>query len=169
MTKTILHIATSIDGFIADSNGNSNFSATAQKTDTTFDEFYASVGSVVMGRKTYDYLKDKTPDLFKDKQVYVITHYLRQKEDNITFIHEDIMGCVKDLKKTQDKNIWIVGGAEIANILLKEKMIDELVLTIVPVILGSGTRLFKDDNPTIQMKLEEVKTFDDIVQTKYVF
>lgn len=169
MTKTILHIATSVDGFIADLNGNSDFSETAQKSDLTFDDFYASVGSVVMGRKTYDYLKNKTPALFKDKQVYVITHYLRQKEDNITFIHEDIMGCVKNLKKTQDKNIWIVGGSEIANILLKEKMIDELVLTTVPVILGSGTRLFKDDNPTIQMKLEEVKTFDDIVQTKYVF
>lgn len=169
MTKTILHIATSIDGFIADSNGNSNFSETAQKTDTTFAEFYASVGSVIMGRKTYDYLKDRMPDLFKDKQVYVITHYLRQKEDNITFIHEDIMGCVNDLKKTQDKNIWIVGGSEIANILLKEKMIDELVLTTVPVILGSGTRLFKNDNPTIQMKLEEVKTFDNMVQTKYTF
>ena len=99
MTKTILHIATSIDGFIADSNGNSDFSAMAQKADTTFDEFYASVGSVVMGRKTYDYLKDKTPDLFKDKQVYVITHYLRQKEDNITFIHEDIMGCVMNRRQ----------------------------------------------------------------------
>ena len=169
MTKTILHIATSVDGFIADKNGSSDFAQAAQKNDERFSDFYASVGSVVMGRKTYDYLKDKVPNLFKDKQVYVITHYLRQKEDNITFIHEDIMGCVQNLKKTQDKNIWVLGGSEIVNILLKEKMIDEMILTTAPLILGNGTRLFKDDNPQIQMKLEETKVFDGFIQTRYTF
>ena len=122
MTKTILHIATSIDGFIADKNGNSAFSIASQKADTEFKDFYTSIEAVVMGRKTYDHLKNKTPDLFKDKQVYVITHYLRQKEDNITFIHEDIMGCITNLKKNLKGDIWIVGGSEIVNILLKEKI-----------------------------------------------
>ena len=66
-----------------------------------------------MGRKTYDYLKVKTPELFKEKEVYVITHYLRQKEDNVTFVHENIKGCLQNLKETKEKDIWILGGAEI--------------------------------------------------------
>ena len=143
MTKAILHIATSVDGFIANKEGSSEFALAAQKADKKFKEFYDSVGSVVMGRKTYDYLKDKTPALFKEKEVYVITHYLRQKEENITFVHEDIKGCIENLKQTKGKNIWILGGSEIINILIKENMSDEFILTTVPIVLGNGTRLFK--------------------------
>ena len=169
MTKTILHIATTIDGFIADNNGNSDFAIEAQKADENFKDFYDSVGAVVMGRRTYDYLKNQNTTLFEDKPVYVITHYLRQQEDNVTFIHEDIKGCVTELKNKQEKNVWILGGSEIANILLKEHMIDEVVLTVAPVILGGGTRLFKDDNPVIKMKLDQNRVFDGFVQNIYHF
>ena len=169
MAETILHICTTIDGFIADENGNSDFVFASQKADKAFKDFYASVGSVVMGRKTYDYLKDKEPDLFKDKEVFVITHYLRQKENNVTFVHEDIMGSVMNLKKNSNKNVWILGGSEIVNILLKENMLDKAILTTAPIILGTGIRLFKNDNPRIEMKLIETKTFDGFVQTHYEF
>ncbi len=169
MTKAILNITTSLDGFIADENGNSEFSFDAQKADKGFKDFYKSVGSVVMGRKTYDYLKEKQPKLFKDKDVFVITHYLRQKEDNVTFVHEDIMGCVMNLKKNTNKDIWIVGGSEIVNILIKEALLDEVIITTAPIILGTGIRLFKNDNPVIDVKLAEAKSFDGFVQTKYTF
>ncbi|MBE6449666.1 MAG: dihydrofolate reductase [Alphaproteobacteria bacterium] len=167
MIKAVLHIATSVDGFIANKEGSSEFALAAQKADKNFKKFYDSVGSVVMGRKTYDYLKVKTPELFKEKEVYVITHYLRQKEDNITFVHENIKGCLQNLKETKEKDIWILGGAEIINILIKENMIDEMVLTTVPVILGTGTRLFKDDNPQKLLTVKECLNFDGFVQTHY--
>ena len=169
MTKVILHICTSIDGFIADEEGNSDFVFEAQETDPEFEKFYNSVDSVVMGRKTYDYLKETQPKLFKEKNVYVITHYLRQKEKNVTFIHEDIMGCVKNLKKNSKKDIWILGGAEIANILLKEKLLNEAVITIAPVILGNGVRLFKEDNPCLTATLKSGQVFGDFIQATYKF
>ena len=169
MAKAILHICTSVDGFIADENGSSNFVFKAQEADSDFEKFYNSVGSVVMGRKTYDYLKDKQPNLFKDKDVFVITHYLRQKEKNITFIHEDIMGCITDLKKNSKKDIWILGGSEIVNILLKEKLLDKAIITTAPIVLGKGVRLFKNDNPNIDLKLVSAQTFADFVQVEYKF
>ncbi|MBO5997551.1 MAG: dihydrofolate reductase [Alphaproteobacteria bacterium] len=167
MTKVILHICTSVDGFISDEDGNSDFVFEAQEADPEFKKFYDSVGSVVMGRKTYDYLKETQPKLFKEKDVYVITHYLRQKEKNVTFIHENIMGRIKDLKKNSKENIWLLGGSEITNILLKEKLLDEAVITIAPVILGKGIRLFKDDNPCIKAKLKGSQVFDEFVQATY--
>ena len=165
--KVILHICTSIDGFIADENGDSDFVFEAQETDPEFEKFYNSVDSVIIGRKTYDYLKDKQPKLFKEKDVFVITHYLRQKEKNVTFVHEDIMGCVKDLKKKSKKDIWVLGGAEIVNILLKEKLLDKAVITTAPVVLGSGIRLFKDDNPCLKAKLKEAQIFGGYTQATY--
>lgn len=165
--KCILHIVTSVDGFIADGNGNSDFSFAAIKADPHFKSFYDSVSSVVMGRKTYDRIKANSANLFKDKNVYVITHYLRQKEDNVTFVHENIMGLVQNLKKQEKGHVWLLGGAEITNILLKEKQIDEMILTQAPFLLGQGTRLFKDDNPTEKLIFEEVRTFADYIQLHY--
>ena len=165
--KCILHIVTSVDGFIADENGISEFSFAAVKADPEFKTFYDSVSSVVMGRKSYDRIKMNSGNLFKDKDVYVITHYLRQKEENITFVQENIMGLVQNLKKQGKGHIWLLGGAEITNILLKEKQIDEIILTQAPFLLGQGTRLFKDDNPTEKLVLEGVRTFGDYVQTHY--
>ena len=169
MAKVILHICTSIDGFIADENGDSDFVFEAQEADPDFKKFYDSVDSVIIGRKTYDYLKDKQPKLFKEKNVFVITHYLRQKEKNVTFVHEDIMGCVKSLKKSAKKDIWILGGSEIVNILLKEKLLDKAIITTAPIVLGNGIRLFKDDNPCIKPKLKEAQIFDGFTQATYTF
>lgn len=169
MAKVILHITTSLDGFIADENGNSDFARAAEQADTGFAAFYDSVGSVVMGRKTYDYLKNRNAELFTDKDVFVITHYLRQKENNATFIHEDIMGQIEALKKQSGKDVWLLGGSEVVNILIKERLVDEIVLTTAPLILGTGTRLFKNDNPTELVKLVSTTHFGDYVQTVYRF
>ena len=77
------------------------------------------------------------------------------------------MGFVKNLKKNSKKDIWVLGGSEIVNILLKEKLLDKVVITAAPIILGTGIRLFKDDNPCLKAKLKDVKAFDGFVQTAY--
>ena len=122
-----------------------------------------------MGRKTYDYLKQEAPKMLSQKHIFVITHYLRQQEDNIVFIHENILGNLNTLKQSAKKDIWVIGGAQIANILIQEKLIDEMVLTTVPVLLGNGIRLFNDNNDLQNLKLEESRTFEDCVQNKYTF
>lgn len=165
--KCILHIATSVDGFIADENGKRDWTFDAQRADTDFKAFYDNVDDVIMGRKTYDQVKADGQQMFKDKKVFVITHYLRQKEANVTFVHEDIKGLIQNLKNENGGNIWILGGSEIVNILIKENLIDELVITSVPVLLGKGVRLFKDDNPTIALDLKEVKSYQGYTQTTY--
>ncbi len=166
--KCILHITMSLDGFIADENGNRNpLIEQGRQDNDDFQQFLDSVDVILMGRKTYDQIKNLPEWPYPGKKVFVITHYLKQNDANVTFIHENIMGLVQDLKAEGGKNIWVLGGSEIANILIKEELLDEYVLITAPVILGKGVRLFKDDNPTVYLKLEETNPFGECVLTRY--
>jgi len=72
----------------------------------------------------------------------------------------DLTELVKRLKSENGKNIYCDGGAEVINGLLKHDLIDECIISIVPVLLGNGTRLFKDGRPEQTLELVKVKTFE---------
>ena len=166
--KCILYITTSLDGFIADENGNSDclIKESRQKSED-FQTFLSSVDVILMGRKTYDQVKSLAQWPYKEKKVYVITHYLKQNDEHVTFIHENIMGLVQKLKAEEGKNIWVMGGSEITNILIKEDLLDEYILMTAPILLGKGIRLFKDDNPKISLKLQESRPIEDYILSYY--
>jgi dihydrofolate reductase len=67
---------------------------------------------------------------------------------------------VSRLKAEEGKDIFIDGGAEIVNELLQEKLIDELIISIIPILLGDGTRLFKDGRPEQRLQLVSANQFD---------
>ena len=67
---------------------------------------------------------------------------------------------VQQLKSESGKNIYCDGGAEVINELLKNDLIDEFIISVVPVLLGNGTRLFKDGRPEQLLELVNSKTFD---------
>jgi len=167
MAKMILNMSMSVDGFIATDSGDGAFALKNLKADPLFTNFYESVDSIVMGRRTYDYLKQADPTILTQKHIFVITHYLRQTEDNIVFLHENIIDTLNTLKQSGKNDIWVMGGAQIANVLLKEKLIDEMILTTAPILLGNGIRLFNDDNVLQNLHLEQSRTFADCVQNKY--
>jgi dihydrofolate reductase len=105
-----------------------------------------------------------------DKETYVVTRKAREKEGNRTFYNGELRELVKKLKSTEGKNIFCDGGAEIVNELLKEKLIDELIVSIIPVLLGEGVRLFKDGTPEQELKLVSAKNYETgLVQLHYNF
>ena len=68
----------------------------------------------------------------------------------------------------QNKNIWLVGGANLTNQFLKENLIDEMIISIMPSFLGEGVRLFRDDNLELSFKLINSKSYDcGVVQVHY--
>lgn len=167
--KCILYITTSLDGFIADENGNRNMLIEQSRDEVgNLSQFLETVDVILMGRKTYDQIKNLPEWPYPGKKVYVITHYLKQNDEHVTFVHENIMGLVQDLKAQSGKNIWVMGGSEITNILVKEGLFDEYIIITTPILLGKGVRLFKDDNPTVYLKLEENKVFGDCVLSRYI-
>ena len=172
MSKIILYIATSLDGYIADINGNidwlTKFGFT-NKMQSFYDKFYNNISTVIMGNKTYQQIiNELSPKTwpYKEKNTFVYTKSKFENKKNIFFINKDIIEETKKLKQTSNENIWLVGGSEIVNTLLKENLIDEIIISIMPVLIGTGIPLFK--NVKSDFKLSYCENMDnDIVMLKY--
>jgi dihydrofolate reductase len=161
--KLILYIAASLDGFIAGENDNLNFLKAVEKEgeDYGYSEFIETVDTIIMGRKTYDWVMNHVPEfIHADKETYIITRSKRPSKGKITFYNGSLTDLVKRLKMIKGKNIFCDGGAEIVNELLKHNLIDEFIISVIPVLLGSGTRLFFDNRQELKLQFVSSKTFD---------
>lgn len=169
--KVILYIASSLDSYIAKPNDDLSFLSIVEKEGENYgyDQFIQSVDTVIIGRKTYDWVMKHVPEfVHKDKDSFVITRTTKPSEGKIQFYTGDLKELVIRLKQKEGKNIFVDGGAEIVNELMKHHLIDEIILSIIPVILGEGIKLFKDGIPEEKLILESSKSFDTgLVQLHY--
>ena len=165
MKKIILFIASSLDGYIARENGNIDW--LPQNTTSGYDEFYKSIDTVIMGKKTYDQILTFGDYPYNDKKSYVFTRNSEHsKDENTEFVH-DVDKLVKDIISNSGTNIWLVGGAEIISTFVNFGCVDEIILSIIPIVLGKGIPLFK--NIQKETKLEFIKTtdYDTLVELHY--
>ena len=169
--KLILYIATSLDGYIAGPDDDLSFLSLVEKEgqDYGYTDFLKTVDTVILGRRTYDWVIKNAGELsYPDKEVYVITRKERENIGKVEFYCGDLEELIKKLKSTSGKNIFCDGGAQIVNQLLKFRLIDEFVISVIPVLLGNGTKLFQDFISTQNLKLIESKQFESgLVQLKY--
>lgn len=160
-----LFIATSLDGYIAKPNNDLGFLRLVEKEgeDYGYADFTATIDTLIVGRKTYDFVLKEIGVSHYDngeRDVYVITRTERPRTGRTIFYTGSLVELVQRLKSETGKNIYCDGGAEIINELLKNDLIDELVISVIPVLVGGGTRLFKDGRPEQLLELVRVKTFD---------
>jgi len=165
MRTLSLFIATSLDGYIAKPNDDLSFLKLVEKEgeDYGYAEFTSTIDTIIIGRKTYDYvLKEIGASHYDngDKNIYVITRTEKPGVGRTTFYTGDLTKLIQQLKSGNGKNIYCDGGAEIINELLKDDLIDEFIISIVPVLVGNGTRLFKDNRPEQELELIGSKTFE---------
>lgn len=160
--RTILYIAVSLDGFISDSNGSVAFleqvsSDHESSSDAPgYETFIQTVDTVIMGYATYhQVVTELAPDQwpYADLDSYVLTHKNIPDKERIFFRNIPAVELVRQLKTRSSKNIWICGGAQVAGQLMVAGAIDEYHLTIIPVLLGQGIRLFPDLTPPVPLKL----------------
>jgi len=165
MRKISLFIAMSLDGYIAKPNDDLSFLKIVEKEgeDYGYKEFTDTVDTLIIGRKTYDYVLKEIGSSHYDngqRDVYVITRTERPQVGRTIFYTGNITDLVKRLKSEKGKDIYCDGGAEVINELLKCDLIDEFIISVIPVLLGNGTRLFKDGRPEQTLEFIEVKTFE---------
>ena len=165
MRKISLFIAMSLDGYIAKPNDDLSFLKIVEKEgeDYGYAEFTARIDTIIIGRKTYDYvLKEIGASHYDNGQrdVYVITRTERPQVGRTTFYTGNLTELVDRLKSESGKNIYCDGGAEAINELLKHDLIDEFIISVIPVLLGNGTRLFKDGRPEEILEFITTKTFE---------
>ena len=157
--KTILYTAVSLDGFIADKNGGIEW---LEKQDIgpegqeSYENFIQTVDTVVMGYTTYHQITTELSAGFwpdEGKMTYVMTHRAMEDKENIKFVNSPLDQFISALKDRPGKDIWICGGADLVNQLIKSGLISRFHISVIPVILGNGIRLFHEGNPANQLKL----------------
>ena len=165
MRKISLFIAMSLDGYIAKPNDDLTFLKLVEKAgeDYGYGEFTDTIDTLIIGRRTYDYvLKNVGLSHYDNGQrdVYVITRTERPKVGRTTLYTGNLSELVKRLKSEKGKNIYCDGGAEIINELLQHDLIDEFIISVIPMLVGNGTKLFKDGRPEQTLEFLGVKTFE---------
>ena len=173
MRKLSLFIATSFDGYIAKPNDDLSFLRLVEKEgeDYGYAEFTANIDTIILGRKTYDYvLKEIGPSHYDNekRKVYVVTRTNKPSVGRITYYSGNLTELVQQLKLEKGKNIYCDGGSEIVNALLRSDLIDEMIISVIPVLLGNGTRLFHDNRPEQELELVGSKSFESgLIQLHY--
>ncbi|MDQ1150257.1 dihydrofolate reductase [Sphingobacterium zeae] len=173
MRKISLFIAMSLDGYIAKPNDDLSFLKLVEKEgeDYGYTEFMCQIDTIIVGRKTYDYVVREIGATHYDngqRDVYVITRTEKPKVGRTIFYTGDLIELVAQLKSLAGKNIYCDGGAEVINAFLKCGLIDDFVISVIPILLGNGTKLFKDGRPEQALQFMTSKVFDTgLIQLHY--
>jgi dihydrofolate reductase len=171
MNRTVLYLAQSLDGFIAGRNDDISWLFRYNDIDYGYQEFFATIGAIIKGRRTHEVEIQNGWENAHPVPTFVLSHRepaRRPQRGDVVFTSEDIGEVLKKAKQATRKNVWIEGGASVAQQFLDRGLIDEFVLAIVPVILGDGIRLFGKTNGRIELSLREVREYGKgLVQLVY--
>lgn len=169
MRSIILGLGISLDGYIARPDGAVDF--LFMPKNYSMAEFFRRVDTAIMGRKTLDVAVKMGGGAasFGSMAAYVFSRSQPPgKRDGMTFVNEPVQEFVAQLRKQKGKDIWLMGGGELAREFLKADLVDELYLGIVPVLLGEGIPLFPSGFPQRDFTLLENKTFSKgLITLKY--
>lgn len=170
--KVFIFIATSIDGFIAKQDDDIGFLAQVEKPgeDYGYSKFIELVDTIILGRKTYDKVLSMGSELpYGKREIYVMTRTPRADEGNIHFYSGKVADLVSSLRGVEGMHIYCDGGAEVVHQLLMDDLIDEMIISIIPVLLGDGISLFKGGLEEKKMKLQSATSYEKgLVQMHYI-
>lgn len=171
MGKIILNLAISLDGYICDPDGGFEWikgdGDTSNDTQKKFDfvKFLDSVELIVMGRVGYEDCPPEGMEMYTEKKIYVATSKKLDTPANVEIVHENVVEKVSSLRDQGD--IWLYGGAGLTDAFIKADVIDEYIIGVVPIILGNGRPLFLENNPLIELHLDECTAQEGIVIMRY--
>ena len=169
MRKVILGLAVSVDGFIEGPNGEYDWCFTDQ--DYGLSHFLKGIDTLFIGRKTYELILsagNKAGTGFPKMKEYIFSTTLKRVKDGATLISGDIKSQVDSIKKEKGKDIWLFGGASLTTSLMTQNLVDELWLSVHPILLSSGKPLFQQLTKRLSLKLLESKSYSSgLVSLKY--
>jgi dihydrofolate reductase len=182
VAKTRYYCAASLDGFIAEADDNldwllkyeGSYEGGAEGSKGGYEHFYESVGSLAMGSVTYEFVLDHLEEWpYAGKPSWVLTsrNLPVPEGDDVDVRFAD--APVRDLHHEQveaagGRDLWIVGGGNVASQYADEGLLDELLVTVVPVVLGEGKPLFDRRLPDGPMQLMGTTAFGSgMVELRY--
>ncbi|MDC0711593.1 dihydrofolate reductase family protein [Stigmatella sp. ncwal1] len=161
MRKLKYHVATTADGFISREDGSWDFFPTEGGHIPEFVESLNTYGAVLMGRKTYEVgLKVGVADPYPQLDSYVFSRTLKESPSpRVKLVSSDAAAVVRTLKEQPGRDLWLCGGGELATVLFAEGLVDEVILKLNPLLLGSGTPLLAHLKEPSRMELLSTKVY----------
>lgn len=170
--KTTYYVASSLDGYIARESGDVSWleDLGIPMEETGYEEFYATVDALVMGRKTYDMIVSFGQWPYGDKPVWICS---RRKINPMEVCNlqagkspEEAYQAAQDLNI---KHLWLVGGGSLASAFLEKSLLTDVSLSLMPIILGGGIKLFGDLPSPIKInKGNQVPHESGFIQLEYI-
>ena len=182
MARSVYYAACTLDGYIADPEDGLDW-LTAYRPPAAFDDpaaepmkgsydlFYEGIGAMVMGSVTYEWVLEhveKWP--YSGKPVWVLSsRELPQADAEVRVVNSPVAGLYDEMSASAGRgDLWVVGGGNIASQFTDEGLLDEVIVTLVPVVLGSGKPLFDRPVPGGPMRLLGTRAFDTgMVELRY--
>lgn len=165
-----MFLASSLDGYIARVDGGIDWLAAVERQDQDYGirEFYDSVDTLVMGRKTYDVALSFDEWPYASFRTVVVTSDTdRSGRHGETFFSGDLTKLWERLSDEGARRIYVDGGTVIAQA-LKANLVDELTVSVIPVVLGEGTPLAPNVGRDISLQLVHHQAFESgLVQLRY--
>lgn len=171
-----IFIATSIDGFIADKDGKIDWLHSIPNPDNNdlgYNRFISEIDAIIIGRKTFETVLSFGIKWPYKKPVFVLSKTLKkipiqEKKAKIELIDGELKNIISSLNNRNYNRLYIDGGKTIQSF-LEEDLIDEMIITIIPIVLGEGIPLISKKLNKIRFQCYETKIFlDQIVQNKFM-
>ncbi|MDF3054367.1 MAG: bifunctional deaminase-reductase protein [Gammaproteobacteria bacterium] len=157
--RIVLSIATSIDGYIARTDGRLDWLFTDH--DYGHRVFYDSIDATLMGHNTYRQLLTQGHFPYAEKRNYVFAKGHAARLSNVTIIKSNAIEFIRQLKAQPGKDIWLVGGCQLNDLLLTHDLIDKVILSIHPLILGQGIPLFSEGLNELKLALLNTQAWEN--------
>lgn len=169
--EIVYYVAASLDGFVATPDGGIEwlkpFEGGAE--DYGYAEFYASVDAVLLGRKTYEQCLAFPEWPYPGKRCWIFSRSLSDMtEAAVRFTRESPSKALEHLAAEGVRRAWLVGGGKLAAAFRAEGLITEYIVSVIPLILGSGIALFDGSTGREELRLTQAKNYENgIVQLRY--
>jgi dihydrofolate reductase len=163
MRKIIAYVATSADGFIARPDGDVGWLDRPEPPGGYgMKAFYGTVDTVLLGRKTWEMGRKLGQALFPGKKNYVFSRRARApRAPGIEVVKGDVGRFSRKLRRAAGKHVWLVGGADLIGAFLDAGEIDELVVHVIPVLIGKGIPLVAPRHREVPLKLIGSRKYSD--------
>ena len=170
MTRTVYYTATSLDGFIATPDHSLDWLLSRENDPAGplgYDGFIAGVGAVAMGATTYSWVRENDPGWVPERPTWVFTHReldlvpgadLRLTADDVAAVHAAMVAAAGD------RDVYVVGGGDLAGQFADRGLLDEVVVSIAPVTLGSGAPLLPR---RVELTVRDVGRNGEFVAVRY--
>ena len=161
MRRLQYYVATTLDGYVAHADGAVEGFIGEGELLEDYLRYQKQVDAVLMGRRTYEFgLQYGVTNPYPHLKQYVISRTLSQSPDPNVELVSDGVALVKRLKAEPGRDLWLCGAGDLAAALCKEKLIDELIIKLNPVLFGSGISMITGEHPMIRLRLLACKPYE---------